>query len=327
MFPGIKHRMAGAAARVLDRTVEFATLGEYCVEWELEEPAPPTGSRQDRSRPLSRRSPRRSRRRLAAQAGRQPCLAVQAGLIRRAARAQPGPLFHALDDPFVAFTPEHEANLVARPVATKWARSSSLPGPIVDQYEEQVVVLEIGSGAFQSLSGGAFEQDRFQPRSVARASSSALIRLRDMLLVAAGSARSRRRAPMMPARRGGAIRGRRRPPAMIATVDISWSVLGFGRSKPGRRERIGPKNDEGPPGGGPSYSNRRRPTLPGPRGPSTIGAEGLNCSVRNGKRCFPLALTTENGGDRRARRAFKTAQLTDRLRRMGINKSVKPSDH
>jgi hypothetical protein len=38
--------------------------------------------------------------------------------------------------------------------------------------------------------------------------------------------------------------------------------------------------------------NRRRPTLPGPCGPSTIGAEGLNCSVRNGKRCFPLAKAT-----------------------------------
>src|SRR4051812_46020957 len=40
---------------------------------------------------------------------------------------------------------------------------------------------------------------------------------------------------------------------------------------------------------------RRRPTLPGPRRPSTIGAEGLNCSVRNGKRCLPLAMTTEKG--------------------------------
>src|SRR3954466_6582548 len=38
--------------------------------------------------------------------------------------------------------------------------------------------------------------------------------------------------------------------------------------------------------------NRRRPTLPGPCGPSTIGAEGLNCSVRNGKRFFPLAIAT-----------------------------------
>ncbi len=41
-----------------------------------------------------------------------------------------------------------------------------------------------------------------------------------------------------------------------------------------------------------SQRNRRRPTLPGPCGPSTIGAEGLNCSVRNGKRCFPLAIAT-----------------------------------
>jgi hypothetical protein len=40
--------------------------------------------------------------------------------------------------------------------------------------------------------------------------------------------------------------------------------------------------------------NRRRPTLPGPFGPSTIGAERLNCSVRNGKRCFPLAIATGN---------------------------------
>ena len=38
--------------------------------------------------------------------------------------------------------------------------------------------------------------------------------------------------------------------------------------------------------------NRRRPTLPGPCGPSTIGAEGLNCSVRKGKRCLPLAMAT-----------------------------------
>src|SRR5205807_7738068 len=44
--------------------------------------------------------------------------------------------------------------------------------------------------------------------------------------------------------------------------------------------------------------NRQRPTLPGPCEPSTIGAEGLNCSVRNGKRCFPLAKATGNRRDR-----------------------------
>ncbi len=37
--------------------------------------------------------------------------------------------------------------------------------------------------------------------------------------------------------------------------------------------------------------NWQRPTLPGE--PSTIGAEGLNRSVRNGKKCFPLAITTK----------------------------------
>jgi hypothetical protein len=37
---------------------------------------------------------------------------------------------------------------------------------------------------------------------------------------------------------------------------------------------------------------RRRPTLPGSFPPSTIGAEGLNDSVRKGKRWIPLAITT-----------------------------------
>ena len=46
--------------------------------------------------------------------------------------------------------------------------------------------------------------------------------------------------------------------------------------------------------GAASIKKRRRPTLPGPCEPSTIGAEGLNCSVRNGKRCFPLAIATAN---------------------------------
>ena len=39
------------------------------------------------------------------------------------------------------------------------------------------------------------------------------------------------------------------------------------------------------------YKSWQRPTLPG--GPSTIGAEGLNCSVRNGKRWNTLAIVTK----------------------------------
>ena len=61
-------------------------------------------------------------------------------------------------------------------------------------------------------------------------------------------------------------------------------------------------------GGSLSEINRRRPTLPGPCGPSTIGAVGLNCSVRNGKRCFPHAKATGNlsrpSGSRREPGAF-----------------------
>ena len=37
----------------------------------------------------------------------------------------------------------------------------------------------------------------------------------------------------------------------------------------------------------------RCPTLPGACAPSTIGAGGLNFSVRNGKRCIPAAMTAQ----------------------------------
>ena len=37
---------------------------------------------------------------------------------------------------------------------------------------------------------------------------------------------------------------------------------------------------------------RQRPTLPHTNACSTIGAEGLNCRVRKGNGCFPLARTT-----------------------------------
>ena len=56
-----------------------------------------------------------------------------------------------------------------------------------------------------------------------------------------------------------------------------------------------------------SKKNRRRPTLPGGCPPSTIGAEWLNCSVRNGKRCFPLAMRHRNFA-RPPRWSLKTAQ-------------------
>lgn len=39
---------------------------------------------------------------------------------------------------------------------------------------------------------------------------------------------------------------------------------------------------------------RQRPTLPGGLPPSTIGAGGLNCRVRNGNGCFSAAMATGN---------------------------------
>ena len=38
---------------------------------------------------------------------------------------------------------------------------------------------------------------------------------------------------------------------------------------------------------------RRRPTLPGPCGPSTIGADRLNFRVRNGNGWVTVAMATE----------------------------------
>jgi hypothetical protein len=68
----------------------------------------------------------------------------------------------------------------------------------------------------------------------------------------------------------------------------------------GRPEcRVGmPRTTTSRPSGRLVRRNRRRPTLPGPCEPSTIGAVGLNCSVRNGKRCFPHAIATGNLRDR-----------------------------
>jgi hypothetical protein len=77
---------------------------------------------------------------------------------------------------------------------------------------------------------------------------------------------------------------------------------------------------------GVSENIRQRPTLPGPCGPSTIGAEGLNCSVRNGKRCFPLAMATGN-----LARPGRSTTLENRSQSLGSTsekrKSVKPSTH
>lgn len=64
-----------------------------------------------------------------------------------------------------------------------------------------------------------------------------------------------------------------------------------------------------------SWNNsRRRPTLPRSCPRSTIGAEGLNCRVRNGNGCDPLAMATEKLGlvKDAGRLEDATSQLTGR---------------
>ena len=77
-------------------------------------------------------------------------------------------------------------------------------------------------------------------------------------------------------------------------LSISWTARGRPRRRSICRTLVpdGHGTTTGRPRRPVYRKNRRRPTLPGPCEPSTIGAEGLNCSVRNGKRCFPLAKAT-----------------------------------
>ncbi len=78
--------------------------------------------------------------------------------------------------------------------------------------------------------------------------------------------------------------------------------------------RLGPKTTKAPSsrsseGAFRHQKSRRRPTLPGGLPPSTIGAGGLNCRVRNGNGCFPAAMATGNlalGGSPTPRRVGAT---------------------
>ena len=79
-----------------------------------------------------------------------------------------------------------------------------------------------------------------------------------------GETSARGRRPALPAGRPGAERRR-----------VSW-----------RRGLVGEPWVPPP-------INRRHPTLPGACAPSTIGANGLDFSVRNGKRYFPVAMAAE----------------------------------
>ena len=176
------------------------------------------------------------------------------------------------------------------------------PGPVVHEHEVQVGRTRVPGALAPALGGAVSSISAAVPAAVRRAGrSSALSACRQMRARNTGaSSRSRRR-------RGHAGR-RRTADHEDRQDDQHYRERGHGSSV--RNERAGRHLDDRP-----VMKNRRRPTLPGPCGPSTIGAEGLNCSVRNGKRCIPLASATEMAALTTApartgsRRAFKTAQL------------------
>jgi hypothetical protein len=101
------------------------------------------------------------------------------------------------------------------------------------------------------------------------------------------------------------------------------------RAMPGAQKETARGMNRGPSG---NLIPRQRPTLPRTCARSTIGAEGLNCRVRNGNGCFPLATATgklgtgKNRGILGSLGSWSTGSgQSDRIRRLG-RILVKPND-
>ncbi len=62
----------------------------------------------------------------------------------------------------------------------------------------------------------------------------------------------------------------------------------------------------------------RRPTLPGPCGPSTIGAEGLNGRVRDGNAWVPFAIATKRDLELPQVSVLKALRLENWIRTFAI---------
>ena len=96
-----------------------------------------------------------------------------------------------------------------------------------------------------------------------------------------------------PVRRRGAGGALRHAPAARRACPPAARPRSRVARQAARRVRLQDDRNDRPRLRGPSSRNGRRPTLPGDCSPSTIGASGLNFSVRNGKRCFPAAMTAQ----------------------------------
>ena len=123
----------------------------------------------------------------------------------------------------------------------------------------------------------------------------------------ASSSRSRRRPP--PSRSTRSIRSRR-PGSRACSSPIRRSPSGSAACATSIRSATAcrpPERRKAALADGLfAGRNGRRPTLPGACAPSTIGAGGLNFSVRNGKRCIPAAMTAQLSRALRRSRTLKT---------------------
>src|SRR5437762_6010770 len=101
----------------------------------------------------------------------------------------------------------------------------------------------------------------------------------------------------------------RRFRSCCSTASLQWvpgSILRCIRTVLARTKEKAPRFPEGP-----SIYSRRRPTLPHGLPCSTIGAGGLNFSVRNGKRCDPSAIATGNPAGARQSAPFCFPEYLD----------------
>ncbi len=86
------------------------------------------------------------------------------------------------------------------------------------------------------------------------------------------------------------------PPTHLPPEGHCFGDCGRTKSPPLAGDCLGKRQKQGPPLGeaGPFNKFRRRPTFPHSNPCSIIGAVGLNFCVRDGNRCDPYAIATEN---------------------------------
>ncbi len=129
-------------------------------------------------------------------------------------------------------------------------------------------------------------------------------------------------ATRTPLRRGGAVA----PRDGVCICHSAQQLAALG-DVPVARSGTGATTRKSRPGGRLNQDKPAATYSPRPEGPSTIGAVGLNCSVRNGKRCFPHAIATGTLRDHPSADLENCTVATVLGTTDSQKRTVKPSDH